>query len=141
MNKEEIMQILPHRDSMLLIDEATCVDGVAYGKKQITGDEWFLDGHFPGNPVVPGVILCEILAQSTCVCLSDTIGEGCLPFFTGLDKVKFKNPVKPGDLFETECKIVKSKGPFYFAEGKGYVDGKFCVTAEFSFAVTKAKEA
>ncbi|MBQ3095087.1 MAG: beta-hydroxyacyl-ACP dehydratase, partial [Clostridia bacterium] len=81
MNKEQIMEILPHRDAMLLIDEAACVDGKAYGKKRITGEEWFLKGHFPGNPVVPGVILCEILAQSTCVCLGDIMEEGKLPFF------------------------------------------------------------
>jgi len=135
MNKEQIMEILPHRDAMLLIDEAACVDGKAYGKKRITGEEWFLKGHFPGNPVVPGVILCEILAQSTCVCLGDIMEEGKLPFFAGLDKVRFRNPVKPGDLFETECEITRSRPPFYFAKGTGRVNGKVCVTAEFSFAV------
>lgn len=136
MNIEEIKNILPHRDNMLLLDEAELIDGAAHGKKFITGDEWFLKGHFPGNPVVPGVILCEILAQSVCVCLDGVMEAGKLPFFTGLDKVKFKNPVRPGDLFETCCEITKVREPFYFAKGTGSVNGKLCVSAEFSFAVT-----
>lgn len=137
MNTEEIKQILPHRDNMLLIDEVNLIDGKAHGKKRIKPDEWFLKGHFPNNPVVPGVILCEILAQSVCVCLKNDAEGDFTPYFTGLDKVKFKNPVKPHDLFETKCEITKSKGPFYFAKGEGYVNGKLCVSAEFSFAVMK----
>ncbi|MBR7038183.1 MAG: beta-hydroxyacyl-ACP dehydratase, partial [Oscillospiraceae bacterium] len=101
-----------------------------------TGEEWFLKGHFPGDPVVPGVILCEILAQSACVLLAGQ-AEGRTPFFTGLDKVKFRTPVKPGDVYETECEIVRSKGPFYFCKGKGTVGGKTAVTAEFSFALVE----
>lgn len=135
MNKEELKNILPHRDNMLLLDEAECVDSIAYGKKLIVGDEWFLKGHFPNNPVVPGVILCEILGQSVCVCLDGTIPDGKLPYFTGIDKVKFRKPVVPGDLFETKCEIIKIREPFYFAKGQGFVNGKLCVSAEFSFAI------
>ncbi|MDE5769114.1 MAG: beta-hydroxyacyl-ACP dehydratase [Oscillospiraceae bacterium] len=137
MTKEEIMQIIPHRDNMLLLDEAVSENGRAYGKLRITGEEFFLKGHFPGNPIVPGVIQCEILAQSACVLLAGQ-SEGKTPYFTGLEKVKFRNPVKPGDLFETECEIIKSKGAFYFCKGKGTVNGKTCVTAEFSFALVDA---
>lgn len=140
MNREEIMKILPHRDNMLLLDEAYVEDEKAHGKKFITGDEFFLQGHFPGNPIVPGVILCEILAQSTCVLLSDKAGESITTLFTSLDKVKFKNPVKPGDTFETTCEITGKKGPFYFAKGCGTVNGKLCVSATFSFAVLENKE-
>ena len=136
MNKEEIMRILPHREDMLLLDEAENKDGFAIGKYHVKGDEFFLRGHFPDNPIVPGVILCEILAQSVCVCLEGVISEGKLPYFTGLDKVKFKSPVLPGDIFETKCEIIKDRSPFYFAKGCGYVNGKLSVSAEFSFAVT-----
>lgn len=137
MNKEEIKKILPHRDDMLLIDEAEIVDGKAHAKRKITGEEFFLRGHFPGNPVVPGVILCEILAQSTCVLLADTMDVSVTPYFSGLNNVKFKHPVKPGDTVETECEITRAKGVFYFASGKGFVDGKLCVSADFSFALVK----
>jgi len=134
MERSELMHLLPHRNAMLLLDRASVGDGVARGERLIRGDEFFLDGHFPGNPVVPGVILCEILAQSSCV-LIGAQGEKVTTLFTGLDKVRFKNQVKPGDLFQTECRITKSKGVFYWAEGKGTVNGKLCVSAEFSFAV------
>ncbi len=120
---------------MLLIDEAVRDGDTARGKYHVRGDEFFLQGHFPGAPVVPGVILCEILAQSVCVLLADKLREGELPMFTGLNNVRFKGSVKPGDTYETEGVITKIKHPFYFAQGRGYVDGKLCVKAEFSFAI------
>ena len=136
MERNEIMQILPHRDDMLLLDDVTQTEGIAVGHYHVRGDEFFLRGHFPGNPVVPGVILCEILAQSACVLLEDKMAEGKLPVYTGLNNVKFRSPVKPGDMVETRGVIKRAKHPFYFAEGTVAVDGRLCVSAEFSFAIT-----
>ena len=135
MKREELMEILPHREDMLLLDEAERDGELARGRYHVRGDEFFLHGHFPGDPIVPGVILCEILAQSVCVLLSGEMEPGKTPMYTGLDKVRFKSPVRPGDLFETRCRVVKVKKPFFFAEGEGYVDGRLCVKAEFSFAI------
>lgn len=136
MNREEIMKILPHRDNMLLIDDAVNEDGTAVAHYTVRGDEFFLKGHFPGNPIVPGVILCEILAQSACVLMQDVMTDGKLPVYTGLNNVKFRSPVKPGDTVETRCHIKRAKHPFYFAEGTLCVGEWLCVSAEFSFAVT-----
>lgn len=136
MNRSEIMEILPHRDHMLLLDEAENRDGAALGRYTVRGDEYFLKGHFPGRPIVPGVILCEILAQSACVLLQDVMSAGELPVYTGLNNVKFRSPVKPGDTVETKCRIKRAKHPFYFAEGTLTVGGRLCVSAEFSFAIT-----
>ncbi len=136
MNKEDIMKILPHREPMLLLDEVENKDGNAVGHYTVRGDEFFLKGHFPNNPIVPGVILCEILAQSACVLMQDAMGEGKLPVYTGLNNVKFRSPVRPGDTVETRCHIKRAKHPFYFAEGTVTVDGRLCASAEFSFAIT-----
>lgn len=136
MNKEDIMKILPHREPMLLLDEVENEDGNAVSRYTVRGDEFFLKGHFPNNPIVPGVILCEILAQSACVLMQDAMGEGKLPVYTGLNNVKFRSPVRPGDTVETRCHIKRAKHPFYFAEGTVTVDGRLCASAEFSFAIT-----
>ena len=136
MNRDEIKKVLPHREPMLLVDQVELVDGKSQGKYQVRGDEFFLQGHFPGNPVVPGVIQCEMLAQSACVLLIGQ-AEGMTPLFTGLQNVKFRGQVKPGDVFESQCELVRSRGQFYFAKGTGRVNGKVCVSAEFSFALGK----
>jgi 3-hydroxyacyl-[acyl-carrier-protein] dehydratase len=134
MNKDEIKNILPHRDPMLLIDETELDGDTAIGKYTVRGDEYFLQGHFPGNPVVPGVILCEMMAQSSCL-LVKADGEKFTPYFTGLNNVKFKDKVKPGDTVTFKCQKTAQKGPFYFVKGSGYVNEKLCVTGELSFAV------
>ena len=138
MNQEAIKKILPHRDNMLLLDAVEKIDDTAHGIYHVRGDEFFLQGHFPGNPVVPGVILCEILAQSACVLLQDQMEGGKTPMYTGLNNVRFKSPVRPGDTFETRCRITRAKPPFYFAEGQGFVGDRLCLKAEFSFAIVGA---
>ena len=97
MDRKQLMQILPHRDGMLLLDSAERQDDCARGRYTVRGDEWFLQGHFPGNPVVPGVMLCEILAQSCCVLLAEQMAGDVTPMYTGLDHVRFRAPVRPGD--------------------------------------------
>lgn len=138
MNQEELKTILPHREPMLLIESAEIEDHIAHGTYHVRGNEWFLQGHFPGNPVVPGVILCEMLAQSVSVLLQGGCPAGVTPYFTSLNKVRFKHPVVPGDTFESRCEITRVKKPFYFAAGKGYVGDTLCITAEFSFALIEA---
>lgn len=140
MDRNELKKILPHREPMLLIDEAELQEeNLAIGKYTVKGDEWFLQGHFPGYPIMPGVIQCEIMAQTCCVLLADSV-KGHTPLFTGLDKVRFKNQVKPGDTLVMKCSLVKSRPPFYFAKGKGYVNEKLAVSAELSFALVKPAE-
>lgn len=135
MNKKELESIIPHRNSMLLIDEATKTgENTCEGKKYIKGDEWFLDGHFPGNPVVPGVILCEMMAQASSVIIAEVSAKS-IPFFAGIEKAKFKQKVLPDDTLEIKCELVRNRSVFYFVEGKGYVNGKLAVSAEFSFAL------
>lgn len=138
MLREEIKKIIPHREPMLLIDEVELKDGVSTGKYTVRGDEWFLQGHFPDNPVVPGVILCEMMGQSACLLLDQNSGK-ITPYFTGMNNVKFRNKVVPGDTVTFTCKTQKIKNVFYFIKGEGYVDGKLCVSGEFSFAAIKGE--
>lgn len=137
MNIEEIKEILPHRDNMLLVEEAELVDeNTSIGKYTVKGDEFFLKGHFPGNPVVPGVMLCEMMAQSSCVIFKDLV-KGATPYFSKFSNVKFKNKVLPGDTLTSRCTLTKTRGVFCFISAKGYVEDKLCVEAEFAVALVK----
>lgn len=138
MNREGIMNILPHREPMLLLDEAELTDGISVGAYTVRGDEYFLKGHFPGNPVVPGVILCEMMAQSACLLVSGVEG-GFTPYLTGLNRVRFKNKVLPGDRIQFKTELVNQKAAFYFIKSAGYVDERLCVSGELSFAVSKGE--
>lgn len=138
MNREEIKNILPHREPMLLVDEVNLVDGVAVGKYTVRGDEFFLQGHFPNNPVVPGVILCEMMGQSACILIDSNVGN-FTPYFTGMNNVKFREKVLPGDTITFKSEIIKIKSYFYFIKSSGYVNEKLCVSGDLSFAVIKGE--
>ncbi|SFB97071.1 3-hydroxyacyl-ACP dehydratase FabZ family protein [Butyrivibrio sp. YAB3001] len=142
MNREEIKKILPHREPMLLLDEAVLnEDGSATGFYTVRGDEFFLQGHFPGKPVVPGVIQCEIMAQSACMMFADKMSESdVLPVYTGLDKVRFRGMVVPGDTIRVDTRILKAGHPLYVLHGELTVNGKKCMSGDFSFAIIKNKE-
>ena len=120
---------------MLLLDEVVAKNNIAAGKYLVRGDEFFLQGHFPDSPIVPGVILCEMMAQSTCVLLKDELHEGKKTLYTGIDKARFRSPVYPGDQIEISCRILRERPPFYFARGTVSVNEKVCASADFSFAL------
>ncbi|MCR4956116.1 MAG: 3-hydroxyacyl-ACP dehydratase FabZ [Lachnospiraceae bacterium] len=142
MNKEEIKKILPHREPMLLVDEAYIKeDGTGCGYYTVKGDEFFLQGHFPGNPIVPGVIQCEMMAQSACILFKDEMLNGKItPVYTGLDKVRFRSMIKPGDKIRIETKVLSKCHPMYKLQGKVYVEERLCMSGEFSFALIEEKE-
>lgn len=135
MLREELKQYLPHREPMLLVDEIEIdAEGTAHAKYRIREDEFFCRGHFPGNPIVPGVIQCEIMAQSCALLVKDEI-QGKTTLYSGINNVRFKNPVKPGDLCEITAKLVNRRGQIFFCEANLKVDGKLCCRGELSFAL------
>ncbi len=135
MNREEIKQFLRHREPMLLVDEMEIQeDGSVLGKYHVRGDEYFLQGHFPGQPVVPGVILCEIMGQCSSLLMKYEL-EGRTPLFTGIDKTRFKRQVKPGDMIEVRAKITMHRGMLFFIEAKSFVEDELAVEATLSFAI------
>ncbi len=142
MNREEIKKILPHREPMLLVDEVYLnEDGTATGYYHVRGDEFFLQGHFPGNPIVPGVIQCEMMAQASCILFEKQMSEdGMIPVYTGLNKVKFRGQIKPGDRIRIDTQLVKERNPLYFLRGELSVDGRVCMNGEFSFAIIIGKD-
>jgi len=138
LNKEEIKKIIPQREPFLMIDEVeNYVPGEsAMAYKDVNEKEWYFKGHFPGNPIMPGVLMIEALAQTGAVAiLSLEENKGKNALFGGIDKIKFKKQVVPGDVLKLEVKIIKQKGPIGIGEAVAKVNGKVVCKAELTFAV------
>ena len=138
LNREQIMEIIPHRDPFLLIDEVLEMEvGVRIkARKYIKEEDFWFKGHFPDYPVTPGVLMIEMLAQAGCVAmLVLPENKGKLGLFAGIDKAKFKRQVVPGDTLRLEVEIIKVKGPVGVGKAVATVDGQKAVSAEITFAI------
>ncbi len=138
LNKEQIKEIIPQREPFLMIDEVEqYIPGescTAY--KNIKEEEYYFKGHFPGNPIMPGVLMVEALAQTGAVAiLSMEENKGRNALFGGINNLKFKKQVIPGDRLKLEVKIIKKKGPIGIGEAIATVDGKIAVKGELTFAI------
>ena len=138
MDYKEILEMLPHRYPFLLIDRITeCIPGkYSKGYKNVSFNEPFFQGHFPENPIMPGVLQVEALAQTSAPILM-TMEEykGKLTLFAGIESAKFKNIVRPGDRLDMETEMIKVKGPIAKCMGRSFVDGKLCTEAILTVAL------
>jgi 3-hydroxyacyl-[acyl-carrier-protein] dehydratase len=136
--REMIEQILPHREPFLLIDEVLELrpgEG-AVARKTVHADEWYLSGHFPGRPVMPGVLIIEALAQTgALVVLSEEENRGRLALFAGIDACRFKRIVEPGDVLELRCDLERMRGPIGRGKAEARVGDELACRATLTFAV------
>ncbi len=139
LNTEQIKEIIPHRDPMLKVDSFEEMDqeaGTLTGIKHLTGDEMFFPGHFPGNPVMPGVFIIEALAQTGAVAiLSREEFRGKTGYFASWDKIKFRRKVLPGDTLTLKVKMVKIRGKIVVADGVAYVGEEKAAQGTFTCAI------
>ena len=132
LNKEQIKTFMPHREPMLLLDQVRLdAKGQSSGSYHVEGDEYFLQGHFPGHPVVPGVILCEIIAQTAGVLVEEELKKGLLSLFTGMEQVRFRRMVRPGDTIHTTCSMIRASGSLIKIRGEARVEGQLCAEGVF----------
>jgi len=138
LGKEELEAILPHRDPFLMIDEVIELEPGkrAVARKTVRADEWYLAGHFPGRPIMPGVLMVEGLAQTGAVIvLTVEENRGKMVLFGGIDDVRFKRVVEPGDTLEYVCELELMRGPVGRGKIKATVDGQLAVRGTLTFVV------
>jgi 3-hydroxyacyl-[acyl-carrier-protein] dehydratase len=136
-----ILEVLPHRFPFLLVDRVVELEpGVrATGIKQVTINEWFFQGHFPGRPVMPGVLIVEAMAQVGAVALlAQPDFAGKIPFFAGIDGVRFRRVVQPGDTLTLTMELTKMRSRVGKGKGEARVDGGLAAEGEFTFAIGDA---
>jgi len=134
----DIMKTIPHRYPILLVDRVAMLEGgdKAIGTKCVSANEPFFQGHFPGYPIMPGVLIVEAMAQTGCALfLAKPEMAGKLAFFMGIDDVKFRKPVIPGDVLELHVEVLRSGGRVGKARGEGKVNGNTVAEATFTFAI------
>lgn len=135
---KEIMDIIPHRHPFLLVDTIEELEpGIkAVGYKNVTYNEPYFAGHFPQEPVMPGVLQIEACAQVGAVAiLSMEANKGKTAYFGGINNARFKQKVVPGDTLKLECEIIKQKGPLGIGNAKATVNGKLAMSAELTFMI------
>jgi 3-hydroxyacyl-[acyl-carrier-protein] dehydratase len=136
--RDEIERIIPHREPFLLIDEVLDLEPGARvrARKRVRPDEWYLAGHFPGRPLMPGVLLVEAMAQTGAVAvLSSEQNRGKLALFAGIDGVRFKRIVEPGDDVELTCELERIRGPIGRGKATATVGGELRARGTLTFAV------
>ena len=140
LGREEIEAILPHREPFLLLDEVVSLEPGerVVARKRVRADEWYFSGHFPGRPIMPGVLIVEALAQAGAVAvLSEEENRGKLALFAGIDDVRFKRIVEPGDELELVCELERVRGPVGRGKARATVDGALAARGTLTFAVER----
>ena len=135
---KQIMEIIPQRAPFLMIDrvEEYTPGESAIAYKNVCINEWYFEGHFPGNPIMPGVLITEALAQTGAIAiLSEKENKGKNALFGGIDKLRFKRQVVPGDILKLEVKIIKKKGPIGVGEAIATVNDEIAAKGELTFAL------